>query len=117
MLIPYSYRVIANHIPLFQFETWLNANQNQIGAASYATGMSGARAARDNLAWSARRLPEIQEYLEYGYTPPPTPSPPPTDAPPVDTTPDMTPPQPDAASIATLSAITLALTVAINFVV
>ncbi|XP_014370421.2 membrane alanyl aminopeptidase-like [Papilio machaon] len=57
---------LLNERQISEFQAWLDDNRNIIGAA-YDTGVNGIAAARTNLEWSARRIPEMDIYFRRGY--------------------------------------------------
>ncbi|XP_013142035.1 PREDICTED: membrane alanyl aminopeptidase-like [Papilio polytes] len=57
---------LLNEQHISQFQAWLDANREAIGAA-YNTGVNGIAATRTNLQWSSRRIPEMERYFESGY--------------------------------------------------
>nr|AEO12690.1 aminopeptidase N1 [Ostrinia nubilalis] len=64
---PLSYIVsrLLNEQDMAEVQTWLDENQDSIGTA-YNTGVNGIASSRNNLAWSARRMPEVYEYFDNG---------------------------------------------------
>ncbi|CAH2070916.1 unnamed protein product, partial [Iphiclides podalirius] len=57
---------LLNEQQITEFQTWLDANREAIGAA-YNTGINGIAATRTNLAWSRQRTSEMERYFEAGY--------------------------------------------------
>lgn len=101
---------------LFQFQTWLDANQVALGSA-YATGISGIASTRTNLQWSANRTPEMSSYLDAGYVDDVQDLEEETEAPvtnaPTEATTEADA-EPDSANVAALSGITLLVALLLN---
>nr|AHA90590.1 aminopeptidase N [Achaea janata] len=95
---------------------WLQANSASLGTDIYNVGLSGIATSQNNIAWYNQRISEYNSYFENGYidetfedeqtTPAAT-----TEAPTTEADAGTTP---DSASIATLSFVTLFVTLALN---
>nr|WHB18094.1 membrane alanyl aminopeptidase-like protein [Dioryctria abietella] len=119
---------LLNEEDMTLFTTWVEQNREYMGESVYSSTMATVQTARNNLAWSDARIPELAQYFETGYvedvieeitdpiTDAPTTDAPTTDAP--TTEPDTEAPtteEPDSANIAALSLATLFITLMINF--
>ncbi|CAK1546277.1 unnamed protein product [Leptosia nina] len=93
---------LLNEQQLTEFQTWLTANQADLGDA-YTTGVNSIQTTRNNMAWSTKRLSEFTNYFDKGYADEEL------DLPDEDNT-------GGSANIAAISALTLLVTLTINLI-